>query len=63
MNLVAKEFVASRFDNDGVLILSPFAGAALELTHSLIVNPYATEEWPRPSGTRLPCRNRNATTG
>ena len=44
MNLVAKEFVASRFDNDGVLILSPFAGAALELTHSLIVNPYATEE-------------------
>ena len=44
MNLVAKEFVASRFDNDGVLILSPFAGAALELTQSLIVNPYATEE-------------------
>ncbi len=44
MNLVAKEFVASRFDNDGVLILSPFAGAALELTQSLIVNPYATED-------------------
>ena len=44
MNLVAKEFVASRFDHDGVLILSPFAGAALELTQSLIVNPYATEE-------------------
>ena len=44
MNLVAKEFVASRFDDDGVLILSPFAGAALELTQSLIVNPYATEE-------------------
>ena len=44
MNLVAKEFVASRFDNDGVLILSPFAGAALELTQSLIVNPYATDE-------------------
>ena len=44
MNLVAKEFVASRHDEDGVLILSPFAGAALELTQSLIVNPYATEE-------------------
>ena len=44
MNLVAKEFVASRFDNDGVLILSPFTGAALELTQSLIVNPYATED-------------------
>ncbi len=44
MNLVAKEFVASRFDHDGVLILSPFTGAALELTQSLIVNPYATEE-------------------
>ena len=40
MNLVAKEFVASRFDHDGVLILSPFTGAALELTDSLIVNPY-----------------------
>ena len=44
MNLVAKEFVASRFDHDGVLILSPFTGAALELTQALIVNPYATEE-------------------
>jgi trehalose 6-phosphate synthase len=43
MNLVAKEYVASRFDEDGVLILSPFTGAALELTQALIVNPYATE--------------------
>ena len=40
MNLVAKEFVASRTDNDGVLILSEFAGAADELRESLIVNPY-----------------------
>ena len=40
MNLVAKEFVASRGDNRGVLILSTFAGAALELTDSLLVNPY-----------------------
>jgi trehalose 6-phosphate synthase/phosphatase len=40
MNLVAKEFVASRVDNDGVLILSEFAGAAEELTEALLVNPY-----------------------
>jgi trehalose 6-phosphate synthase len=44
MNLVAKEFVASRTDQDGVLILSAFAGAAQELTDALIVNPFATEE-------------------
>ncbi|PKB64325.1 MAG: trehalose-6-phosphate synthase [SAR202 cluster bacterium Io17-Chloro-G2] len=43
MNLVAKEYVASRFDEDGVLILSPFTGAALELTEALMANPYATE--------------------
>jgi trehalose 6-phosphate synthase/phosphatase len=40
MNLVAKEFVASRTDGDGVLILSEFAGAAEELTDALLVNPY-----------------------
>src|ERR1035437_10345832 len=40
MNLVAKEFVASRTDGDGVLVLSEFAGAAAELTDALIVNPY-----------------------
>jgi trehalose 6-phosphate synthase/phosphatase len=40
MNLVAKEFVASRTDNDGVLVLSEFAGAADELANALIVNPY-----------------------
>ena len=45
MNLVAKEYVASRFDEDGVLILSPFTGAAHELTDALIVNPYATEHF------------------
>ncbi len=45
MNLVAKEFVASRCDEDGVLILSPFTGAAQELTQALIVNPYATEDF------------------
>ena len=40
MNLVAKEFVASRADDRGVLILSTFAGAALELSDALLVNPY-----------------------
>jgi alpha,alpha-trehalose-phosphate synthase [UDP-forming] len=44
MNLVAKEFVASRHDEDGVLILSQFAGASRELTDALIVNPYDIEE-------------------
>jgi trehalose 6-phosphate synthase len=44
MNLVAKEFVASRLDNDGVLILSRFTGSARELTDALQVNPYAVHE-------------------
>ena len=44
MNLVAKEFVASRIRDDGVLILSEFAGAALELTEALLVNPYNVDE-------------------
>jgi trehalose 6-phosphate synthase len=40
MNLVAKEFVAARDDDRGVLVLSEFTGAARELTEALIVNPY-----------------------
>ena len=40
MNLVAKEFVATRFDESGTLILSEFAGAADDLEGALIVNPY-----------------------
>ena len=40
MNLVAKEFVATRTDDDGVLVLSEFAGAAAELHEALLVNPY-----------------------
>ncbi|MBN8732618.1 MAG: trehalose-6-phosphate synthase [Acidobacteria bacterium] len=43
MNLVAKEFVASRNDLRGVLVLSEFTGAARELTEALIVNPYNLE--------------------
>ena len=44
MNLVAKEFVASRPDGDGVLVLSEFAGAAAELSEALLVNPYDVEQ-------------------
>jgi trehalose 6-phosphate synthase len=40
MNLVAKEFVAARDDEAGVLVLSKFTGAAVELRDALIVNPY-----------------------
>jgi trehalose-6-phosphate synthase len=40
MNLVAKEFVASRDDGDGVLVLSEMTGAAQELTEALLINPY-----------------------
>jgi trehalose 6-phosphate synthase len=40
MNLVAKEYVACRFDNDGALVLSEFAGAAAELRQAWLVNPY-----------------------
>jgi trehalose 6-phosphate synthase len=40
MNLVAKEFVAARDDERGVLVLSQFTGAARDLTEALIVNPY-----------------------
>jgi trehalose 6-phosphate synthase/phosphatase len=44
MNLVAKEFVASRKDQQGVLVLSEMAGAARELTSGLIINPNDVQE-------------------
>jgi len=44
MNLVAKEFVAARDDDRGVLILSQFTGASRELPEALIVNPYDTDQ-------------------
>ena len=43
MNLVAKEFIAARDDERGVLILSQFAGSSRELKDAFIVNPYNTE--------------------
>lgn len=47
MNLVAKEFVASRPDEDGVLVLSEFAGAASELAGAVLVNPYDVDATAR----------------
>ncbi|HVH72060.1 MAG TPA: trehalose-6-phosphate synthase, partial [Candidatus Dormibacteraeota bacterium] len=47
MNLVAKEFVAAREDERGVLILSTFAGAAHELSDALLVNPYDVAQLAR----------------
>jgi trehalose 6-phosphate synthase len=44
MNLVAKEFVAARDDEAGVLVLSHFTGAARELAQALVVNPYDIEQ-------------------
>ncbi|MBZ5520749.1 MAG: trehalose-6-phosphate synthase [Acidobacteriia bacterium] len=43
MNLVAKEFIAERHDEQGVLVLSRFTGAARELRDALMVNPYDIE--------------------
>ena len=45
MNLVAKEYVASKSDLSGSLILSRFTGAARELTDSVLINPYSIEEF------------------
>ena len=44
MNLVAKEYVASRWDEGGMLILSQFTGAAREFPDALLVNPYAIDQ-------------------
>jgi trehalose 6-phosphate synthase len=53
MNLVAKEFVAARSDEDGVLILSTFAGASRELPEALLVNPYDVGETAAAIATAL----------
>ena len=45
MNLVAKEYVASREDLNGVLILSRFTGASRELLDAVLINPYAIEDF------------------
>ena len=53
MNLVAKEFVASRDDEQGVLILSSFTGASREMSEALIVNPYDSREMAQALDTAL----------
>jgi trehalose 6-phosphate synthase len=53
MNLVAKEFIAAREDEHGVLVLSRFTGAARELTEALIVNPYDLDEASNALATAL----------
>ena len=61
MNLVAKEFVAARDDERGVLVLSSFTGASRELSEALIVNPYDTHEMASALATPFACRPRNST--
>ena len=53
MNLVAKEFVASRDDEQGVLVLSSFTGASREMAEALIVNPYDIQEMAEAIGMAL----------
>lgn len=53
MNLVAKEFVAARYDLQGVLVLSRFTGASRELTDAVLVNPYAIDEMAEALHTAL----------
>lgn len=45
MNLVAKEYISSKFDNKGVVILSQFTGSARELEESIFINPYNLKEF------------------
>jgi trehalose-6-phosphate synthase len=53
MNLVAKEYVAARHDEQGMLILSRFTGASHELPDALVVNPYDTDELAQAIHTAL----------
>ncbi|WP_234407345.1 bifunctional alpha,alpha-trehalose-phosphate synthase (UDP-forming)/trehalose-phosphatase [Microterricola viridarii] len=60
MNLVAKEYVASRINNDGVLVLSEFAGASDELKQALLINPHDIEGLKNAieSAARMPSKER-----
>ncbi|MEX2278460.1 MAG: trehalose-6-phosphate synthase [Acidimicrobiia bacterium] len=53
MNLVAKEYVACRIDDTGVLVLSEFAGAAEQLDRAVIVNPYDLDGLARAFGEAI----------
>jgi alpha,alpha-trehalose-phosphate synthase [UDP-forming] len=61
MNLVAKEFVAARDDERGVLILSQFTGASRELREALIINPYNSEQTAEAIHTALTMRRTEQT--
>jgi len=61
MNLVAKEFVAARHDEQGVLILSRFTGAARELRDALLVNPYDIDHTSEAIHTALTMGQREQT--
>ncbi len=60
MNLVAKEYVATRFDNTGVLVLSEFAGAAPELRSALLVNPHDVDGLAEGMGRALSLSSKDA---
>jgi trehalose 6-phosphate synthase len=53
MNLVAKEYLAAKNGEDGVLVLSRFTGAARELNRALLINPYDTETFADTLATAL----------
>jgi trehalose-6-phosphate synthase len=53
LNLVAKEYVATRPDEDGVLVLSEFAGAATELDGAVLTNPYSPDDMDRALATAM----------
>jgi trehalose 6-phosphate synthase/phosphatase len=59
MNLIAKEYIASRTDNRGVLILSEMAGAIEELGESVIINPNNIEEISKALVAALNMRNKD----
>lgn len=63
MNLVAKEYVAVKQDNPGVLVLSEMAGAAVELTDALLVNPNDTEQIENAIAGHWKCRLKNRKNG
>jgi hypothetical protein len=64
MNLVCKEFVASRVDGDGVLVLSEFAGAAVELGSAVLTNPFSNRSMENsPSSVGWSCTSRTSPEG
>jgi trehalose 6-phosphate synthase len=61
MNLVAKEFVSSRFDEKGALVLSEFTGASRELTDAILINPYDRDNFADGIYTALTLSEEEAT--